>query len=82
MAFPFVLDGHGVTAKDYQTILEDNVHLMFQTLNTEGVAMYQHDNATNTQRVTECFDEHESEVEHLLCHQSPDLNIFESLLEE
>jgi len=58
------------------------VHLMVQTLNPEGVAVYQHDNAPiHTARlVIERFDEHESEAEHLSWSpQSPDLNIFEPL---
>ena len=40
-----VLDGH-VTTKDYQTILEDHVHPMVQTLYPEGGAVYQDDTAT------------------------------------
>ena len=74
-----VLDGR-VTAKDYQTILEDHVHPMVQTLYPEGGAMYQDDNAPiHTARlVKDWFDEHESEVEHLPWPaQSPDLNIIE-----
>ncbi len=61
-----VLDGC-ITAKDYQNILEDHVHPMVQTLYPEGGAMYQDDNAPiHTARcVTEWFDEHESEAEHL-----------------
>ena len=76
-----VLDGH-VTTKDYQTILEDHVHPMVRALYPEGGAVYQDDNALiHTARlVTEWFDEHESEVEHLPWPaQSPDLNIIESL---
>ena len=76
-----VLDGR-VTAKDYQTILENHVHPMVQTLYPEGGAMYQDDNAPiHTARlVTQCFDGHESEVEHPPWPtQSPDLNIIESL---
>ena len=76
-----VLDGR-VTAKDYQTILVDHVHPMVQTLYPGGGAMYQDDNAPiHTARlVTQCFDGHESEVEHPPWPtQSPDLNIIESL---
>jgi len=56
-----------VTAKDYHTLLEDHAHLMVQTLYPEPGAVYQHDNAPiHTARlVTEWFDEHYSEVEHL-----------------
>ena len=55
---------------------------MVQTLYPEGGAVYQDDNAPiHTARlVTEWFDEHESEVEHLPWPaQSPDLNIIEPL---
>uniref|UniRef100_A0A3B3RT27 Tc1-like transposase DDE domain-containing protein n=1 Tax=Paramormyrops kingsleyae TaxID=1676925 RepID=A0A3B3RT27_9TELE len=76
-----VLDGQ-VTAKDYLTILEDHVHPMIQTFYPEGGAVYQDDNVPiHTARlVTEWFDEHESEVEHLSWPaQSPDMNIIEPL---
>ena len=76
-----VLDGR-VTAKDYQTILVDHVHPMVQTLYPGGGAVYQDDNAPiHTARlVTEWFDGHKSEVEHLpRPAQSPDRNIIEPL---
>ena len=38
------LDGR-VTAKDYQTILEDRAHTVVPTLCPEGGAVYQDDNA-------------------------------------
>jgi len=52
---------------------------MVQTLYPEGGAVYQHGKLPihKARLVTECFDEHESEVEHLpLPAQSPDQNIF------
>lgn len=76
-----VTDGH-VIAKDYRTILEDRVHPMVQTLYPEHGVVYQDDNAPiyTAKLVTEWFDEHESEAEHLPWPaQSPDLNIIEPL---
>ena len=61
-----VLDGR-VTARDYRTILEDHVHPMVQTLYPESGTVYQDDDAPHPARlVKDWFDEHESEVEHLL----------------
>lgn len=74
-----VLEGR-VTAKDYRTILEDHLHSMVQTLFSDGGAVFQDDNCPihTAKLVTEWFDEHDSEVEHLPWPaQSPDLNIIE-----
>ena len=82
MAFPRLTtcSSRHITAKDYQTILEDHVHPMVQTVYPEGGAVYQDDNAPiHTARlVSEWFDERENEVEHLPWPaHSPDLNIIE-----
>jgi len=54
-AFPTVFDVH--FDKDYQTIREDHVHLMFTHYTLKGMPRIKH----TARLVTECFDEHEVE---------------------
>ena len=75
------LHGH-VTARDYVTILSDQLHPMVQTLFPDGDAVFQDDRAPvhTAHIVQDWFDEHEDEVSHLPWPpQSPDLNIIEPL---
>lgn len=74
---------HGrITAKDYVTILGDQVHPMVQYLFPNGDAVFQDDRAPvhTAHIVQDWFCEHEDELSHLPWPpQSPDLNIIEPL---
>ena len=71
-----------ITAKDYVTILADNIHPMVRFLFPHGDAVFQDDRApVHTARIVQdWFSEHEDDVSHLPWPpQSPDLNIIEPL---
>ena len=74
---------HGrIKSQDYLKILSDQIHPMVVELFPEGNTNFQDDNAPihTAKIVSECHEEHSSEVEHLIWPpQSPDLNIIEDL---
>ena len=74
---------HGrINSKDFLNILRDHVHPMVQALFPDGDGIFQADNAPihTTHVVTNWYEEHDSELEHIEWPpQSPNLNIIEHL---
>ncbi|GFX91262.1 transposable element Tcb1 transposase [Trichonephila clavipes] len=79
---PLVVLRGMITGDPYQSILEDHLHPMLQTLFPGERPVFQDDNApVHTSRwVQTWLHEHVDEVEYLIwCPQSPDLNIIQHL---